>query len=52
MPDHRLVSIQPHDPHRDDSLIDDLIVSSPKFRALLEKSKRTARKPFVPGTSN
>ncbi|MBI1903402.1 MAG: hypothetical protein HYS13_20055 [Planctomycetia bacterium] len=50
LPDHRLVAIQSLEPSNgDDSLIDDLIESNPSFRALLEKSKASPRKPFVPG---
>jgi hypothetical protein len=44
--DHRLLAIHPLDPTEDDSLIDELIASNPRFRALLEKSKSGARKPF------
>jgi hypothetical protein len=46
MPDQRLLSIQPLDPQEDDSLIDELIASNPKFQALVAKSRASARKPF------
>ena len=49
MPDQRLLSIQPLDPQEDDSLIDELIASNPKFQALVAKLKDSARKPFVVG---
>ena len=39
MPDHRLLAIQPLDPQEDDSLIDELLTSNPKFQALVAKSK-------------
>jgi hypothetical protein len=47
LPDQRLLSIQPLDPNDDDTLIDELIASNPKFQALVTKSKATRRKPFV-----
>jgi len=46
MPDQRLLAIQPLDPQEDDSLIDDLLASNPKFQALVAKSKASARIPF------
>jgi hypothetical protein len=46
MPDQRLLAIQPLDPREDDSLIDDLLASNPKFQALVAKSKASARKAF------
>jgi hypothetical protein len=49
MPDHRLLAIQPLDPHEDDSLMDDLLATNPKFQELVEKSKRGPRKPFLAG---
>lgn len=49
MPDQRLLSIQSLDPLEDDSLIDELIASNPKFQALVAKSKASARKPFGVG---
>ena len=45
MPDHRLVSIQAL---QDDSLVDELLESNPAFRALVEKSKASPRRPFAP----
>lgn len=51
MPDERLLSIQVLDPQEDDSLIDELIASNPKFQALVAKSKAASRKPFVVGGS-
>jgi hypothetical protein len=49
MPDQRLLAIQPLDPHEDDSLIDELLASNPKFQALVAKSKASPRKPFAVG---
>jgi hypothetical protein len=49
MPDDRLLAIQPLDPLEDDSLIDDLLASNPKFQKMLAKSKRSRRKPFLSG---
>ena len=49
MPDQRLLAIQSLDPHQDDSLIDELLASNPKFQALVAKSKASPRKPFVAG---
>ena len=47
LPDHRLVAIQPLDADdEDDSLVSDLIETNAGFRALLERSKAGARKPF------
>ena len=48
LPDERLLAIHCIDPNDDDSLIDDLIESDPKFQALIEKSKAGRRSPFVP----
>ena len=47
MPDQRLLAIQPLDPQEDDSLIDELLASDPKFQALVAKAKAGARKPFA-----
>jgi len=47
MPDQRLLDIQTLDPQEDDSLIDELIAANPKFQELVEKSKRSPRKPFL-----
>ncbi len=49
MPDQRLLAIQPLDPHEDDSLIDELLATNPKFQALVAKSKASPRKPFTAG---
>jgi len=46
MPDQRLLAIQPLDPQEDDWLIDELLTSDPRFRALVAKSKAGPRKPF------
>jgi hypothetical protein len=46
LPDHSLVSIQGLEPTEDDSLIDELLASNPAFRAVLERSKGSPRKPF------
>ena len=47
LPDHRLVAIQPLDTDDEaDPLVSDLIETNPAFRALLEKSRASARKPF------
>jgi hypothetical protein len=48
LPDHRFVSIQGMEPDDDDDLVDRLLESSARFRALVEKSKASARKPFQP----
>jgi hypothetical protein len=49
MPDQRLLAIRSLDPQEDDSLIDELLASNPKFQALVAKSKAGPRKPFAPG---
>ncbi len=49
MPDQRLLAIQPLDPREDDSLMDELLASNPKFQALVAKSKASSRKPFASG---
>src|SRR5215210_5799295 len=46
LPDHRLVSIQALEPNDDDDLVDRLLESNPAFRALIEKSKSSPRRPF------
>jgi hypothetical protein len=51
MPDERLLAIQPLDPHEDDSLIDELLASDPRFRSLVARSKAGARKPFSTGST-
>ena len=47
MPDQRLLAIQPLDPGEDDSLMDELLSTNPKFQALVAESKASPRKPFV-----
>ena len=47
MPDKSLLAIQPLDPQEDDTLVDELLASNPKFQELLTKSQRGPRKPFV-----
>jgi hypothetical protein len=49
MPDQRLLAIQPLDPQEDDSLMDELLASNPRFQELVAKSKRGPRKPFLAG---
>ena len=49
MPDQRLLAIQSLDPREDDTLIDELLASNPKFQALVAKSKASPRKPFGGG---
>ena len=46
LPDQRLLAIQSLDPTEDDSLMDELIASNPKFQALVAKAKAGPRKPF------
>jgi hypothetical protein len=46
MPDQRLLTIQSLDPQEEDSLIDELLASNPKFQALVAKSKASPRKAF------
>lgn len=43
----RLVTIQVLDPLEDDSLVDELLATNPRFQALVAKSKASPRKPFV-----
>jgi hypothetical protein len=49
MPDQRLLAIHSLDPQEDDSLIDELLASDPRFQALVTKSKAGPRKPFGVG---
>ena len=49
MPDQRLLAIQPLEPQEDDTLMDELLASNPKFQALVAKSKAGPRKPFSLG---
>lgn len=51
LPDQRLLAIQSLEPQEDDSLIDELLASNPKFQALVAKSKASPRKPFTTGGS-
>ena len=46
LPDQRLLAIQSLDPNEDDSLMDELLASNPKFQALVAKSRASPRKPF------
>ena len=52
MPDQRLLAIQTLDPNEDDSLMDELLESNPRFKELLGKSKASPRKAFSLGTQN
>jgi hypothetical protein len=47
MPDQRLLAIQSLDPQQDDSLMDELLASNPRFQALVAKSQASPRKPFA-----
>jgi len=49
LPDQRLLAIQSLDPTEDDSLMDELLASNPKFQALVAKSKANPRKTFPSG---
>jgi hypothetical protein len=49
MPDRRLLVIQSLEAGGDDSLVDELLASNPKFQALVAKSKTSPRKPFAAG---
>lgn len=49
MPDQRLLAIQTLEPQEDDTLMDELLASNPKFQALVKKSKAGPRKPFAAG---
>jgi hypothetical protein len=49
MPDQRLLAIQSLDPQEDDTLVDELLASNPKFQALVAKSRASSRKPFGAG---
>jgi hypothetical protein len=48
-PIQRLLAIQPLDPKGDDSLVDELLASNPRFQELVAKAKRSPRKPFLAG---
>jgi hypothetical protein len=47
MPDQRLLTIQSLQPQEDDTLVDELLASNPRFQALVTKSKTSPRKPFA-----
>lgn len=48
LPDDRLVALQPLEPEdADDSLVSELLETNAAFRAMVEKSKASPRKPFV-----
>ena len=49
LPDQRLLAIQSLDPNEDDSLMDELLASNPRFQTLVAKSKAGSRKPFPSG---
>jgi len=49
LPDQRLLAIQSLDPKEDDSLMDELLASNPRFQKLVAKSKASPRKPFRAG---
>lgn len=49
LPDQRLLAIQSLDPDEDDSLMDELLASNPRFQELVAKSKASPRKPFPSG---
>ncbi len=49
MPGQQFLTIQPLDPRTDDTLMDELVASNPKFQALVAKSKASPRKPFAMG---
>jgi hypothetical protein len=46
LPDQRFVAIHALEPYEDDSLIDELLASNPKFQALVAKSKASPRQRF------
>jgi hypothetical protein len=50
LPNQHLVAIQSLDASEDDSLIDELLASDPKFRAMIARSKAGPRKPFNAGS--
>jgi hypothetical protein len=47
LPDQRLLAIQSLDLFQDDELMDELVMSNPKFQDLVAKSKASPRKPFA-----
>ena len=46
LPDQRLLAIHSLEMQEDDSLMDDLLASNAKFRALIARSKASPRTPF------
>jgi len=49
LPDHRLVAIQPLEPDgNNDHLVENLLTTNARFRELVEKSKNSPRKEFLP----
>ena len=52
MPDQRLLAIQLLDPREDDTLMDDLLASNPKFQALVTKSKASPQTVEKQGKAN
>jgi hypothetical protein len=48
LPDQRLICIQSLEPDEDDDLVNTLIETNPKFRAMLAKAKASPAKPLVP----
>jgi hypothetical protein len=52
LPNHQLVAIQPLNAIEDDSLIDELLASNPRFQAMIGKSKTGPRKPFQATTTD
>ncbi len=49
LPNQHFVAIQSLDPSEDDSIMDELLASDPKFQALVAKSRAGNRKPFLAG---
>jgi len=49
LPGGRLLAIQALDPHEDDTLMDELLATNPRFQTLVARSKASPRKPFVLG---
>jgi hypothetical protein len=52
LPDQRLLAVQPLDPNEDDSLMDELLASNPRFQELVVKPKTSPRKPFRTGDAS
>jgi hypothetical protein len=49
MPDQRLLAIQALEPQEDDTLMDELLASNPRFQELVARSKASPRRPFSMG---